>query len=196
MRIATLVLAFVLSSCAPAKSSVAVPDDVGLVVSVRVVRVDPAGDLEPSTERGTDGAVDAGEALASPIDPMPEEELDTAEGRSHLGDLYARAGLLSEAILEYRQSIEIDPSNAVRHFKLGLAYQSVRQFEAALASYKEAARLEPNSAWAHAAVSIVHAKMGQQSAAFDSYQTVKELDDEMAEGLLEVILQYGSLHEV
>lgn len=198
MRIVIGALAFCFLSCGPAAQGPAPLGDEGLVVSVRVIRANPTLDLEGDVAgQPSSSEVDTGGAqLASPLDPSPTDGLETAEGRSHMGDLYARAGLIPEAIFEYRQSIEIDPSNAVRHFKLGLAYQSIRQFEDALSSYEEAARLEPDSAWAHAAVSIVHAKMGQQEKAFDAYQTVKALDDEMAQGLLEVISQYGTFHEV
>lgn len=198
MRIVIGALAFCLLSCSPATQRQALEGDDGLVVSVRAIRANPSLEHEGSgAGEASASDVDTGGAqLASPIDPAPTDGLETAEGRSHMGDLYARAGLIPEAIFEYQQSIEIDPSNAVRHFKLGLAFQSVRQFEDALASYEEAARLEPDSAWAHAAVAIVHAKMGQQEQAFDAYQTVKALDDEMAQGLLEVITQYGTFHEV
>ncbi len=192
MRIAIGALAFCLLSCSPTTSNVGMTESEGLVVAVRVIRADGAG----GGHGGETSQVDTGTQLASPIDPVPTDGLETADGRAHMGDLYARAGLIPEAIFEYQQSIDIDPSSAVRHFKLGLAFQSIRQFDDALGCYEEAARLEPDSAWAHAAVAIVHAKMGAQERAFDSYQTVKNLDGEMAEGLLEVITQYGTFHEV
>ena len=196
MRIVIGALVSCLLSCSPATQGPAPVTEEGLVVSVRVIRAHPSLGFEDDAGGEASNVDGGGAQLASPIDPTPTDGLETADGRSHMGDLYARAGLISEAIFEYRQSIEIDPANAVRHFKLGLAYQSIRQFEDALASYEEAARLEPDSAWAHAAVSIVHAKMGQPEKAFAAYQTVKTLDDEMAEGLLEVITQYGTFHEV
>jgi len=169
----------------------------GPIVAVRLIRANPPAARERgAAHEAHSSEIDGTDALARPTDPLTSEGLDTAEGRSRMGDLYARAGLIPEAIFEYRRSVDLEPANAVRHFKLGLAYQSIRQFDAALASYQEAARLEPDSAWAHAAVSIVHAKMGHSDQAFDSYRTVKNLDDEMAEGLLEVILQYGNFHEV
>jgi len=185
MRIAIWTLGLILSGCVSSGSGVVAPESDRAVLSIRAVAPSSEEDREPSLVRDERPSVG-----------VEEEDLDTAEGRARLGDLYARAGLLPEAIVEYRQSIELDPADAVRHFKLGLAYQSLRRFGEALAAYQEAARLEPDSAWAHAAVSIVQAKMGQQSAAFDSYRTVKRLDGEMAEGLLEVILQYGTFHEV
>ena len=196
MRNALLVLTLILCGCSSA--STVVEDGVeGPAVAVRVVRAEPTTDPLPSAEAAASAAdVDGGSGLASPLDPTPSGGLESAEGRAHLGDLYARAGLMPEAIYEYQQSIEMEPENAVRHFKLGLAHQSMRNFEDALVSYREAARLEPSSAWAHAAVSIVLAKMGEPEQAFEAYQTVKRLDDEMAEGLLEVITQYGSFHEV
>ncbi len=197
MRIVIGALSCCLLSCSPTTSSLAPLESDGPVVAVRVIRLDPVGELERNVaHEGETSEVDAGARLASPIDPMPTDGMETADGRSHMGDLYARAGLIAEAIFEYQHSIEIDPSSAVRHFKLGLAFQSIREFDKALVSYEEAARLEPDSAWAHAAVAIVHAKMGQQDKAFDAYQAVKTLDGEMAEGLLEVITQYGTFHEV
>ncbi|MDG2303715.1 MAG: tetratricopeptide repeat protein [Candidatus Binatia bacterium] len=196
MRIVIGALALYLASCTPAGPGVDPTEPEGLAAAVGVIWASPATDLEVKEVGAEPSDVDAGTQFASPIDPLPTDGIETAEGRSHMGDLYARAGLIPEAIFEYQQSIEIDPSNAVRHFKLGLAYQSVRQFGEALTSYEEAARLEPDSAWAHAAVAIVHAKMGHQEKAFDAYQTVKNLDDEMAHGLLEVITQYGTFHQV
>jgi tetratricopeptide (TPR) repeat protein len=121
--------------------------------------------------------------------------LDSAEASAQLADVYARAGLVEDAIDEYRRSIELDPTRADRHFRLGLAYQSQRWFDEALAAYREAARLEPESAWARAAMSIVQAKMGQRSAAFQTYRQVKSIDEEVARELLEVLLRYGSFHD-
>ncbi len=144
--------------------------------------------------------VPVGEVFSDVDEPVEHPEkpslVEAADERAYLGDLYVRAGLLPEAIVEYRRSVEIDPSSAARHFRLGVAYQSIRCFEEALASYREAARLEPASAWAHAAVSIVQAKLGRPSEAMDTYEMVKELDDEMARELLEVLMQYGTFHEV
>jgi hypothetical protein len=37
--------------------------------------------------------------------------------------------------------------------------------------------------------------MGNQDAALEEYKKVKRLDHEMAEGLLDVLGQYGSFHE-
>lgn len=198
MRIVISVLACSLFSCSPAASEVA-SDGGDFAVAIRAIRANPLVGVDVTADVDEVPAAseeEGGSRLAAPSDPAPAEGLETAEGRSHMGDLYARAGLIPEAIFEYQQSIEMEPENAVRHFKLGLAFQSIRRFEDALAAYEEATRLEPDSAWAYAAVSIVHAKMGQQEKAFDAYQVVKGLDDEMAEGLLDVITQYGTFHEV
>jgi len=104
--------------------------------------------------------------------------------------------MISEAIVEYQRELDAHPDDAVRHFKLGLAFQSVRRFDEALASYQATARLEPKSVWAHAAVAIVCAKMGDQDGAFAAYRTVKDLDADLAQDVLEVITQYGDFRDV
>jgi tetratricopeptide (TPR) repeat protein len=204
MRTSTVALALLLLGCTSVQSTHTATDGEGHFVAVRSVQAEPTAGAAPkatATEpvrsaASRDESVARRPGVETSVDPGAAEGPATAEDRSHLGDLFARAGLIPEAITEYRISIELDPKNAVQHFKLGLAYQSMRRFEEALSSYQQAARLEPQSAWTHAAVAIVHAKMGQAEQALDAYRTVKELDAEMADGLLEVISQYGSFHEV
>lgn len=146
--------------------------------------------ISPLPSRAEVASVEAATAPGGEV-----EYLDSAEASAQLADVYARAGLVEDAIGEYRRSIELDPTRADRHFRLGLAYQSQRWFDEALEAYREAARLEPESAWARAAMSIVQAKMGQRSAAFQTYRQVKSIDEEVARELLEVLLRYGSFHD-
>ena len=119
-----------------------------------------------------------------------------AQDHRREADLFVRSGLVSEAIPHYLRAIELDPLDGGQYFKLGLAYQALRQFDHALFSYGQAVRLEPGSVWAHAALAIVHAKVGNPEAAFASYRDVKALDRETARGLLPVLLQYGKGDDV
>ena len=57
----------------------------------------------------------------------------------------AKMGLWNEAIMRWKQIIEVDPGNAQAHNNLGVAYESKGIFEAALAEYRTAVELDPDN---------------------------------------------------
>jgi tetratricopeptide (TPR) repeat protein len=190
----SLALLALLGACGAVSPEPAALDDRRVIVAIRVIREEPVvAEARATPASGSPADASMADAANGKVAETRSAALDEPGER---GDLYARAGLLSEAIVEYQRAVDAHPDDAVRHFKLGLAFQSVRRFDEALASYQAAARLEPKSVWAHAAVAIVYAKMGNQDGAFASYRTVKELDGTLAQDVLEVIMQYGDFRDV
>ncbi len=70
---------------------------------------------------------------------------DLVKKQNDFGVKSAKMGLWNEAIMRWERVLEIDPNNAQAHNNLGVAYESMRKFEAAQAEYKTAIELDPEN---------------------------------------------------
>src|SRR5580704_12321084 len=61
------------------------------------------------------------------------------------GDRYLKKGKLQEAIIEFRNALEIDPRFAAAHYQLARAYLSSRNAEAAYRELLETVTLDPRN---------------------------------------------------
>ena len=67
------------------------------------------------------------------------------EKQNDFGIKSAKMGLWNEAIMRWERVLEMDPNNAQAHNNLGVAYESMRKFEAAQTEYKTAIELDPEN---------------------------------------------------
>src|SRR5258708_7026876 len=67
-------------------------------------------------------------------------------------DKYMASQQYSEAIIQYRNALKIEPASSDIQFKLGEAYFSNAQYREAYASYKKAAELDRNNVRAQIAL--------------------------------------------
>ncbi len=70
---------------------------------------------------------------------------DLVKKQNDFGVKSAKMGLWNEAIMRWERVLEMDPNNAQAHNNLGVAYESMRKFEAAQAEYKTAIELDPEN---------------------------------------------------
>jgi tetratricopeptide (TPR) repeat protein len=63
--------------------------------------------------------------------------------------LSLQAGLIDQAIAQYRESLKLNADSAPTHYNLGVALSVQRSFEAAVAEFRDALRLDPDYAEAH-----------------------------------------------
>ena len=67
---------------------------------------------------------------------------DLVKENNEFGIKCAKMGLWNEAIMRWKRVLEIDPNNAQAHNNLGIAHESMREFEAARAEYSKAMELD------------------------------------------------------
>src|SRR5262245_10550022 len=61
------------------------------------------------------------------------------------GDKYITASKYNEAVIEYRNAIQIDPSFAKAHYKLALAYLNLNNRDNAYRELQQAVALNPSN---------------------------------------------------
>ena len=58
---------------------------------------------------------------------------------------YGKKGMYTEAIVEYKKGLAIDPTNADLWYNMGGAYYTNRQYAEALDCFQKAQKINPNS---------------------------------------------------
>ena len=69
-------------------------------------------------------------------------------------------GKLEEAVVEYRQSLEVDPSFTEAMHGLARALQDLQRYDDAIAVAQKIAELDPDDVLAHTSLSVLYQKKG------------------------------------
>ncbi|HEX2123433.1 MAG TPA: tetratricopeptide repeat protein [Thermoanaerobaculia bacterium] len=69
-------------------------------------------------------------------------DLSKAETQRQFGVRMARMNLWREAMFRFKRAVEIEPSNAMAHNNLAVAYEATGDFDSAAKEYREALRLD------------------------------------------------------
>src|SRR2546423_507371 len=62
------------------------------------------------------------------------------------GEKYFKAERYPEAVIQFRNAVQIDPRFAGAHYQLGLAYQALHDSEAAYREIRESVTFDPKNA--------------------------------------------------
>ncbi len=100
---------------------------------------------------------------------------------NNLGVVLKDRGHVSEAMLEYREAIKIDPDNAGAHNNLGNALVKIGQVEEAIAEYQTGLRIEPAFAEGYDNLGNAFLQKGQLNEAIACFQKTCELKPNYAE---------------
>jgi tetratricopeptide (TPR) repeat protein/S1-C subfamily serine protease len=89
---------------------------------------------------------------------------------------YAEAGDYQKAILNYDETIRIDPKYAAAYNNRGIAYNELGQYGRAIQDYDEAIRLDPQYANAYTNRGNAYNELGQYQSAIRDYDEAIRLD--------------------
>ncbi len=112
---------------------------------------------------------------------------DYANAHNNLGIVYGELGRQHEAIGAFKQAIRIKPDNAEAHRNLGVAYTKLGSYDEAIEAYKQAIRIKPDFAEAHLSLGAAYLMVGNRGAALDEYAILKELNEELASILFDLL---------
>jgi Flp pilus assembly protein TadD len=117
--------------------------------------------------------------------PLFEHALALTEqnwlARNNLGVALADQGRLDEAIVQYRQAIQVSPTYADAYNNLGVSLDDQGRFDEALAQYREAVRIKPDYAEAHYNMGITLSNQGKLDEAVAEYEQAVRVKPEYAE---------------
>jgi len=107
----------------------------------------------------------------SPAPAKPEDKLKT----------------YSKAIEAYKQTIRINPDDAIAYCNLGFAYDQLGFHEDAREAYIQAIRIDPDYAEAHYSLGVAYLLIKDRDSALNEYKILKELDINLANELFDLI---------
>jgi tetratricopeptide (TPR) repeat protein len=114
---------------------------------------------------------------------------DFAEAHLNLGVVYYKLGRCTEAIDAYKQTIRIKPDYAGAHYNMGLAYSKLGRYMEAIEADKQAIRIKSDYANAHLDLGLNYLLIGDRGSALDQYKILKNLDNDLAKQLFNLIYQ-------
>lgn len=105
-----------------------------------------------------------------------------AQGTADAVDDYAEAltevDRLDEAVEQYRLAVELEPERAVRHYRLGRAYERIEAWDRAATSYAAALERAPGHSGTHVRRGLVLGRLGRYEEALTEFDEALALDDE------------------
>ena len=104
----------------------------------------------------------------------------TAEWHYYQGNRLVNQSQYDEAIKEYTEAIELDPTSAAAYVNRASAYKRMGQFDLAIGDCNKAIELDPNLAVAYANKASAYNGKGQFDLAIDDCNKAIELDPNLA----------------
>ena len=91
-----------------------------------------------------------------------------------------QAKLLKE-VEELKQEVQTHPDHAKAHYKLGVAYAGLRQWQNAAAAYEQAAQLDANDPETYYNLAWVYTQLGKHEESIKAHHQVLRIDPKYAE---------------
>jgi len=108
-----------------------------------------------------------------------EERLDEFMAR---GLAYAKEGKIEEAIIEYKNVLQIDPNHGQAHDRLAIAYMEVEKPRESYWEMSEAVRLDPENIEARLRYGTLSFAIGDHDIAIEQANAIVELEPDTARG--------------
>ena len=102
---------------------------------------------------------------------------DSCHAMQHLtaAENFQEQGRREEAIVEYGQAIQLDPSNPIAYRARGFAHFLSRRHDDAVQDYSAAIRLEPEDFKAYFGRALAYNSLGNHARALDDYAVANTL---------------------
>jgi tetratricopeptide (TPR) repeat protein len=97
-----------------------------------------------------------------------------------LGDLYLEQNRVSEAVVQYRQAVELGPGLGMGHTKLGNAYRHQGNTEQAALAYEQSIRVDPEYIGAYMNLGGIHEMHGREDEALALYRAAVDIAPDSA----------------
>lgn len=110
------------------------------------------------------------------LEPFARGKL--ANMHADLGQAYAEAGLLHEAIMEYENAVQLCPHFADLRTKLGQLFRNCQEFDKAKEQYEAALVERPGFVPAHMQLGMTLLALGDSTGAGEHWRRVLELEPE------------------
>jgi tetratricopeptide (TPR) repeat protein len=142
----------------------------------------PVMDVDPKT--ATHKGPHAHEKLGTACLCDPDKEIkqalqdraDFAETHRALGDRFYARGQYQYALGRYQRAVELDKTNALAHYGMGLAYAKLGNYAKAEEAVKQAADLSPALAEPRISLGILAYRAGDFENARRHWETALKLD--------------------
>ncbi len=132
------------------------------------------------------GQIDEGrKAFEAVIRINPE----AATAYLNIGMVYSQLGRYQDAIEAHKQVIRLKPDFAPAHHNLGMVYGKLGKSDDEINAYKEAIRIDPTFAPAHFSMGNAFLQQRNKAAALDQYKILKDIDQDAANKLFDLIYQ-------
>jgi tetratricopeptide (TPR) repeat protein len=115
---------------------------------------------------------------ASPMQVDPFARGKIANMHADIGQAYAEAGILHEAIEEYTKAVQLCPGFADLRTRLGSLYRDAGDLESARFQYQAAKDANPKYAQARILLGVALFSLGDSAAALHEWRNVLEFDPE------------------
>jgi tetratricopeptide (TPR) repeat protein len=124
-----------------------------------------------------------GEISQAEWQSLLEEAIDlfpTAGTAVALGDLYLEQNQVSEAVVQYRQAVELGPGLGMAHTRLGNAYRDEGNTQQAALAYEQAIRVDPEYVGAYMNLGGIHEMHGREDEALALYRAAVDMAPDSA----------------
>ncbi|MBI4837754.1 MAG: tetratricopeptide repeat protein, partial [Nitrospirae bacterium] len=94
----------------------------------------------------------------------------TDESLTALGILYFRAGQYEEALKQFKEAIELNPSSKKAYIGIGNIYTAKNQPDKAISAFKDALKYDHGDYDAHVSLGVLYAQINQFDLAVDEFK--------------------------
>jgi len=106
----------------------------------------------------------------------------------NLGWAYGELKKYPEAVNAFEKAIERNPQDADAHYGLGWMYNQLKDYEKTTGAYKQVIRIQPGYIYAHYGLGMIYFLVqGDRNAALGEYKILKDLDQDIANKLFDLI---------
>jgi serine/threonine-protein kinase len=135
----------------------------------------------PEAEEAYRGAIAVSEQLVAEFPSVVKYRGQLSNEHNNLGVFLRRQRRWTEAVMHFREAIQLDRDNALPHKNLGEIFYSQGRLDEAIGEWREVIRIETDLTEAHFHLGVALAKKGQLDEAAAEYRQAVGIKNDFAE---------------